>query len=107
MILPRRRFPFEDGRGCPPAGERRLPFGRLLAQVAADGPLQPRIEELVRAVGLRRFEAARHLVLAAGAALEHLNPTRDALIDRVIEAHVEVKKWVLFMTAPVAAIKVG
>ena len=59
----------------------------------------------VRAVGLGGLEAARDLVLAAGAALEDLHAAGDALVDRVVVADVEVQERVLLEAAPIAAVE--
>ena len=64
-----------------PAGQR----GGALVGFARDVCAQRRVEALVgeqvRALGLGRLEAARDLVLAAGAAFEARNPARDAIVD--------------------------
>ena len=54
------------------------------------GTIEPLVEKQVRREGLGRLEAARDLVLAAGAALEHLDAAPDTFLDRVIHAHVEM-----------------
>src|SRR5262249_49432559 len=66
---------------------------------------EPPVEELVGAPRLGRLEAAGDLVLAAGAALEDGDAATDALVDRVVEAHVEVQERMLLEAAPVAAIE--
>src|SRR5687768_2669062 len=57
------------------------------------------------AVGDGRLEAARELVLSAGARLEEREAAANRVLDRVIEAHVEVQKAPLLARSPVAAIE--
>ena len=78
-----------SARQCASAAARSVRFAR---DVVAHRPFEPRVEEQVGAVGLGRLEAARDLVLAAGAAFEHLHAAPDALVDRVVEADVEVQE---------------
>ncbi|EAU65037.1 hypothetical protein STIAU_3175 [Stigmatella aurantiaca DW4/3-1] len=79
--------------------------GALLSHRIPDGAVQPRIEEQVGAVHGGGLEAARHLVLAARAGLEHLAARADALLHRVVQADVEVQEGVLLEAAPVPPVE--
>src|SRR5262249_48836596 len=80
--------------------------GAIRPEVLRDLPVNPRICKPVRAVGRGHVETAMQLVLAAGAPLEDRDAARDAVVDRVMQADVEVKQVVLLDATPVAAEKV-
>src|ERR1700687_2268463 len=57
------------------------------------------------AVGQPRLKAPDQLVLPARARLEAGGAPADALLDRMIEADVEVQEWVFLEATPVAAVE--
>jgi len=59
----------------------------------------------VRREGLGRQEAARHLVLALGAALEGLDALLDAEFERLVVGRLEMQAGYVFQLAPVAAVQ--
>src|SRR5207237_6848122 len=85
-----------------PAGECVPPFVHLRAERLPHGPLEPRVAESVGAERLRRQEAPRQLVLPSGASFEGPQAPRDAVLDGMVEAYVEVQEGVLLEGAPVA-----
>src|SRR6185295_6189543 len=71
----------------------------------AHGRVQPRVAKVVDAERAIRLEAARDLVLSARARLEQLDAMRDAPIDRLVKADVEMQKRPLFARSPIATVK--
>ena len=59
----------------------------------------------MRAPGLAGQESPRQLVVASRAAFEGGDAAPDALVDRVVQAHVEVQERVIFEASPVAAVE--
>src|SRR5688572_33174229 len=79
---------------------------RLFArQVVAHGAIEARVLQVMGAVGLRRLEAARQLVLAACARLEPIEPAQDRLLDAAVEADLEMHEVTILERAPVTAVQ--
>jgi hypothetical protein len=62
----------------------------LHCDVVFDRAPELRVVDRVRAVGQRREEAARQLVLTLGAGLEEREATFDRELDRLVVAELEV-----------------
>src|ERR1043165_721906 len=77
----------------------------LLLQVAVDRAPEACIRDPVRRPGLRRLEAARHLVLALRARLEAPQTLLDTVLDSLVIARLEMQAVELRRCAPVAAVE--
>src|SRR5258705_6184797 len=77
----------------------------LLGEKAPDRVAQPRLGQPVQAVGRLAVEAARLLVVAAGARLEARETARDAVFDGRVVADLEVQVAHVARRAPVAPVE--
>ena len=77
----------------------------LAFEVARDGSAEAVVLEPVRRRRARRLEAARELVFALRARVEELQAARDAVLDALVIAGLEVQRIFLSRRAPVAAVE--
>src|SRR5579872_6450563 len=86
-------------------GDRALDRDPLMPQIVGDGPLKPRVGELVRRIREGGPIAARELVLALGPRLDPPQAAGEREVDRLIIADLEMKERVVLDRPPVAAVE--
>src|SRR5262249_54025052 len=93
----------------PQLREHALPLRRerrpLTLHVGRDRIVQPRLPEKVRTPRDRRLETTRQLGLSTRARPEHLEPSRQALLDAAVVADVEVQEAHLLRRTPISPIQ--